>query len=36
MSLPLFLHPADDVVLAYGRTASSFLAERIRELRGGS
>jgi isopenicillin N synthase-like dioxygenase len=35
MSLPLFLHPADDVVLAHGRTASSFLAERIRELRGG-
>ena len=34
MSLPLFLHPADDVVLANGRTASSFLAERIRELRG--
>ena len=34
MSLPLFLHPADDVVLAEGRTASSFLAERIRELRG--
>ena len=34
MSLPLFLHPADDVVLAHGRTASSFLAERIRELRG--
>ena len=32
MSLPLFLHPADDVVLAHGRTASSFLAERIREL----
>jgi hypothetical protein len=30
----LFLHPADDVVLAHGRTASSFLAERIRELRG--
>jgi isopenicillin N synthase-like dioxygenase len=35
MSLPLFLHPADDVILANGRTASSFLAERIRELRGG-
>ena len=34
MSLPLFLHPADDVVLAHGRTASSFLAQRIRELRG--
>lgn len=34
MSLPLFLHPADDVVLAGGRTASDFLDERIRELRG--
>jgi isopenicillin N synthase-like dioxygenase len=33
MSLPLFLHPADDVVLADGRTASSFLQQRIRELR---
>jgi isopenicillin N synthase-like dioxygenase len=33
LSLPLFLHPADDVVLAEGRTASSFLAERIAELR---
>jgi isopenicillin N synthase-like dioxygenase len=35
MSLPLFLHPADDVVLAEGRTASSFLQQRIRELRSG-
>lgn len=34
MSLPLFLHPADDVVLAQGRTASEFLMQRIRELRG--
>ncbi len=34
MALPLFLHPANDVVLADGRTASSFLAERIAELRG--
>jgi len=34
MALPLFLQPADDVVLADGRTASSFLDERIRELRG--
>lgn len=33
LSLPLFLHPADDVVLAEGRTASSFLQERIAELR---
>lgn len=32
MSLPLFLHPADDVVLAEGRTASEFLQQRIREL----
>jgi isopenicillin N synthase-like dioxygenase len=35
MSLPLFLAPADDVVLARGRTASSFLRERLVELRGG-
>jgi isopenicillin N synthase-like dioxygenase len=34
LSLPLFLHPADDVVLTEGRTASSFLAQRIKELRG--
>lgn len=34
MSLPLFLHPADDVVLAQGRTAYDFLTQRIRELRG--
>lgn len=34
MALPLFLQPADDVVLADDRTASSFLDERIRELRG--
>ena len=34
MSLPLFLHPADDVVLAHGRTAYEFLSQRIRELRG--
>jgi isopenicillin N synthase-like dioxygenase len=36
MAVPLFLHPADDVELADGRTASSFLEERIRELRGTS
>ncbi|MFP5489695.1 MAG: 2OG-Fe(II) oxygenase family protein [Acidimicrobiia bacterium] len=36
MSLPLFLHPADDVVLAEGRTAFDFLTQRIRELRGES
>ena len=34
MSAPLFLHPADDVVLAGGRTAFSFLEERLIELRG--
>lgn len=34
MSLPMFLHPADDVVLADGRTASEFLQARIAELRG--
>lgn len=36
MSMPLFLHPADDVVLAEGRTAYDFLTQRIRELRGES
>jgi isopenicillin N synthase-like dioxygenase len=34
MSLPMFLHPADDVVLAGGRTAHEFLQQRIAELRG--
>lgn len=34
MSLPLFLHPADDVVLAEGKTAYQFLMQRIAELRG--
>lgn len=34
MALPLFLHPADDVLLTPERTASSFLQERIAELRG--
>lgn len=34
MALPLFLHPADDVILADNNTASSFLGRRIRELRG--
>lgn len=33
LSLPLFLHPADDALLADGRTAYSFLQERIAELR---
>jgi isopenicillin N synthase-like dioxygenase len=33
MSLPLFLHPADDVVLRDGRTAVEFLMQRIAELR---
>lgn len=32
MSMPLFLSPAPDVVLADGRTAGDFLAERIAEL----
>jgi hypothetical protein len=31
--MPLFLHPKDDVLLAQGRTAFSFLQERIAELR---
>jgi isopenicillin N synthase-like dioxygenase len=34
MSLPLFLHPADDVVLSEGKTAYEFLMQRIAELRG--
>jgi isopenicillin N synthase-like dioxygenase len=34
MSTPLFLHPANQVILADGRTAEDFLAERIRILRG--
>lgn len=34
MALPLFLSPADDVVLADGRTADDFFQERLRELRG--
>ncbi len=34
VSMPLFLHPQDDVVLADARTAASFLAERIAVLRG--
>jgi isopenicillin N synthase-like dioxygenase len=33
LSLPLFLHPADGVELAAGRTAFSYLQERIAELR---
>jgi isopenicillin N synthase-like dioxygenase len=35
MSLPLFLQPADEVVLAHGRTAGEFLKQRIAELAGG-
>jgi isopenicillin N synthase-like dioxygenase len=35
LSMPMFLHPADEVILAEGRTARSFLLERIAELRGG-
>lgn len=34
MSLPMFLHPRDDVILAEGRTANEFLMQRIKELRG--
>ena len=33
LSLPLFLHPADDVILEEGRTAFSYLQQRIAELR---
>jgi isopenicillin N synthase-like dioxygenase len=34
VSTPLFLHPADNVVLADGATAFSFLRERLRQIRG--
>ena len=34
MAIPLFLQAAPDVVLADGRTADSFLQERLRELYG--
>jgi len=33
LSMPLFLHPADDVLLTPERTAFSFLSERLAELR---
>lgn len=32
-SMPLFVHPAGDVVLAPGRTAATFLQERVEALR---
>ncbi|MEL4383281.1 isopenicillin N synthase family oxygenase, partial [Shewanella algae] len=32
VSLPLFLHPRDDVVLSDRYTADSYLNERLREL----
>jgi len=34
MATPLFLEPADDVVLAPGVTAFGFLSERLRRIRG--
>jgi isopenicillin N synthase-like dioxygenase len=34
VATPLFLHPADDVELAGGATAFSFLQDRIRQIRG--
>ncbi len=34
MAAPLFLHPADDVILADDRPAIDFLEARLRELRG--
>jgi len=34
VSTPLFLHPADDVVIAEGKTAFEFLAQRIKEIAG--
>jgi hypothetical protein len=32
VSLPLFLHPRNDVVLSERHTAGSYLDERLREL----
>jgi hypothetical protein len=32
VSLPLFLHPRDEVVLSERYTAGAYLAERLREL----
>jgi len=34
LSLPMFLHPADDVILSEGITAGSFLERRVREMQG--
>jgi isopenicillin N synthase-like dioxygenase len=34
VSTPLFLHPADDVVISEGRTAFDFLRDRIKEIAG--
>ena len=31
-SMPLFLHPRDEVVLSEGYTARSYLDERLREI----
>ena len=33
LALPLFLHPASEVLLGEGKTAADYLAERIAELR---
>jgi isopenicillin N synthase-like dioxygenase len=34
VSTPLFLHPADDVVIAENKTAFDFLRERIKTIAG--
>ena len=34
VSTPLFLHPADDVVISEGKTAFDFLRDRIKEIAG--
>ena len=34
VSTPLFLHPADDVLIAENKTAFDFLRDRIKEIAG--
>ena len=34
VSTPLFLHPADEVMIAQNKTAFEFLRDRVREIAG--
>jgi hypothetical protein len=34
VSTPLFLHPADDVMISQNKTAFDFLRDRIKEISG--